>query len=169
MEDQITTGEVAKKWGLIYGLISVIVNLTPVILEMQVSWIQIVNIVVAIVIYVLATKEFKEANGGFMSFGEGFKISIVASLIAGVLRSVINYVYVKFVDPSVTERIIAATNEAYRDQGMTEEQIQQANQFSEIFTKPEIGLILGIVVVLIGGLLWGAIVSAIIKNEKEDF
>ncbi len=169
MEEQITTGQVAKKWGLIYGLIGLIVNLTPVILEFQISWIQLVNIAIAIAIYVMATKEFKEMNGGFMSFGEGFKISVIAALIAGAIRSVVSYVYIKFIDPNVTERIIEATNQAYRNQGLTEEQIQQANQYSDIFTNPEIGLILGIVVVLIGGLLWGAIVSAIIKNEKEDF
>ena len=116
MEEQITTGQVSKKWGLIYGLLGTIIGLVPLILEMQAPWITIVNIALAIVMYLLAMKEFKTANGGYMTFGEGFRIAIVAALISGVIRCVINYVYVKFVDTDVMIRMQSAMEDVWRDQ-----------------------------------------------------
>lgn len=169
MENEISLGQYSKKWGLIYGLITTIIVIVPYILEVQATWTGFLPLVVAIVCYVLATKEFKRDNGGFMTFGEGFKICIVAALIAGVLRSVIQYVYVKFIDPGVTERITQAVEDEWRRQGMTEEQIQQMQGFSSGFSNPEITLVMGIVLVLLGGLIWGSIVSAINKNEAEEF
>lgn len=169
MEEEITTGQVAKKWGLIYGLITTLLTIIPLVLEKQFSWMSFVIIAVAIVSYVLATKEYKTANGGYMTFGEGFKISIIAALIAGVIRSVVNYVYIKFIDPGVTERMQQALEDTWREQGMSAEQIEQARSFSAGFSNPELGLIIGIVVVLLGGVIWGAIVSAINKNEAEEF
>lgn len=169
MENEISTGQYAKKWGLIYGLITLVIALVPLILEVQAQWTGFLLIVVAIVCYVMATKEFKRDNGGYMTFGEGFKICITAALIAGVVRSVVNYVYVKFIDPGVTERIAQAMQDAWRQQGMSEEQIEQMSGFSSGFSNPEIGLVVGIIIVLLGGLIWGSIVSAINKNEVDDF
>lgn len=169
MENEISTSQYGKKWGLIYGVITLAIVLIPVLLEIQSRWIGFLPIVVAIAVYIMATKEFKRDNGGFMTFGEGFRISMMAALIAGVLRNVVYYVYVKFVDPGVTERIAQAMQDAWREQGMSEEQIEQMSGFSAGFTNPEIGLVIGIVVVLLGGLIWGSIVSAIIKNEAEEF
>ncbi|OEJ99449.1 DUF4199 domain-containing protein [Roseivirga misakiensis] len=169
MEDQLTTGQVAKKWGLIYGLVATVINLIPLLLEVQPPWWQVVNVIVAIVIYALATKEFKTENGGYMSFGKGFKISMIAALIGGAIRNVVNYIYIKFIDPTVMERMQQAVVDSWRDQGMSEEQIEQMSGLSSGLSNPEIALILGYVVVLLGGLIWGAIVSAINKNEAEDF
>ncbi len=169
MESQVSTGDYAKKWGLIYGLISTIIVLVPLILEIQSTIAGFLPILVAIFCYVMATREFKRDNGGYMTFGEGFKIAMIAALIAGVVRSVINYVYVKFIDPGVSERISQAMEDGWREQGMSEEQIDQMQGFSAGFSNPEIGLIVGIVIVLLGGLIWGSIVSAINKNEAEEF
>jgi len=139
MENEISTGQYAKKWGLIYGVITLALALIPLLLEIQSQWLGLLNIVVAIVAYAMATKEFKRDNGGYMTFGEGFRICITAALIAGVLRSVISYVYVKFIDPEVTERIAQAMQDAWREQGLSEEQIAQSERFASGFTNPEIG------------------------------
>ncbi len=169
MEEQLTTGQVAKKWGLIYGLVATVINLVPLILEVQPGWWPVVNIVIAVVMFALATKEFKTDNGGYMTFGEGFKITMLAALIAGVIRNLVNYVYVKFIDDTVMERIQEAVVDAWREQGMSEEQIEQMSGFTAGISNPEITLVLGIVFVMLGGLIWGSIVSAVNKNEAEDF
>lgn len=169
MEEQITTGQVIKKWGIIYGAIGTVVNLVPMLMELQISWLQIVNIVIAIAMFILACKEFKTENGGLMSFGEGFRISLGAAAIAGVMRSVVSYVYLKFIDPEYIERMKQIMNDTWREQGMTEEQIEQSSRFMSGFSNPELGLILGVVVVVLGGLIWGAIVSAIMKNGEDEY
>lgn len=169
MEEQITTGQVSKKWGLIYGLIGTILGLVPIILEIQAPWMPIVNIAVAILIYVLAMKEFKTANGGYMTFGEGFRIAMVAALISGVMQNAITYVYTKFIDPEVMGRMQEGMQDAWRQQGMSDQEIEQAQSFTAGITNPEVVAVLGIILVILGGLIWGSIVAAVVKNEAEDF
>jgi len=169
MEEQLTIGQVAKKWGLIYGLISAVVNLIPLLIEQQASWMLVVNIIIAVAIYVMATKEYKADNGGFMTFGEGFKISMFAALIAGVIRPLINYVYIKFIDPTVTERMAQAAIDSMMQQGMSEQEIEQMSSFTSGISNPELGLVLGFVWIVLGALIWGSIVSAVNKNEAEEF
>ena len=169
MEEQLTTGQVIKKWGVIYGAIGTVVNVVPMLMELQISWMQIVNIAIAIAMFILACKEFKTENGGMMSFGEGFKISLGAAAIAGVMRSVVVYIYIKFIDPEYMERMKQILNDTWRAQGMTDEQIEQSSKFMAGMSNPEIGLILGIIVVALGGLIWGAIVSAIMKNGEDEY
>ena len=169
MDEQITTGQVAKKWGVIYGLITALLAIIPLILEQQATWLGFLNIVIAIAIYVFATREFKIANGGYMTFGEGFRISMVAALICAVIRNVVYYSYVKLLDPGITERMQGAMEDAWRDQGMSEEQIDSMQGFSAGFSSPEILVVMGIIFVMLGALIWGSIVSAVMKNEAEDF
>ncbi|NVK86465.1 MAG: DUF4199 domain-containing protein [Cytophagia bacterium] len=169
MENEISTGSYAKKWGLVYGLVTTLIVIIPLILESQSRWVGFLPVIVAIAVYVMATKEFKRDNGGYMTFGEGFRICMMTALIGGAIRSVINYVYIKFIDPGVTERMAQALEDAWRQQGMSEEQIDQMSGFSAGFSNPEIGLIVGIIIILLGGLIWGSIVSAINKNEAEEF
>ena len=169
MEEQITTGQVAKKWGLIYGLITALVSVIPLIIEFQSSWLGFLPIPIAIVVYILAMKEFKTANGGYMTFGEGFRIAMVTALIGAVLRYAVYYVYVKLVDPGVNERMQEVMKNQLRDQGRTEQEIEQMSGFMSGFSNPEVIVIMGIIFVILGGLVWGAIVSAVMKNEAEDF
>ncbi len=169
MDEQLTTGQVAKKWGLIYGLITALLTVVPLILEYQSNWLGLLNIPIAIAIYAFAAKEFKNENGGFMTFGEGFRISMVAALICAVLRNAIYYAYVKFIDPTVIERMSEVMQDTWRQQGMSEQEIEQMQGFSGAFSNPEVVAVMGIIFVIIGGLVWGSIVSAVVKNEAEDF
>ena len=169
MDEQLTTGQVAKKWGLIYGLITAIVALVPLIIEYQSSWLGFINIPIAITMYALAAREFKNENGGYMTFGEGFKISMVAALICAVLRNALYYAYVKLIDPTVIGRMQDAMQDAWRQQGMSEQEIEQAQGFTAGFSNPEVVAIMGVIFVILGGLVWGSIVSAVVKNDSEDF
>ena len=168
MEDQLTTGEVGKKYGLIYGLLAVLLAVVPMVLELQAPFLAFVPPIIAAVVYVIADKEFRTANGGFMTFGEGFKINIIAAAIAGTMRSVVTYVYVKFVDPTYNERMQEIALNSMRERGMSEEQIEQGMRFSGGMSNPELGILFGIIWALLGALIVGSIVSAIIKNENEE-
>ncbi|MFT7382392.1 MAG: hypothetical protein ACI9Z3_002286 [Roseivirga sp.] len=169
MEEQLTTGQVIKKWGVIYGAISAIVSLVPILLEYQSSWLFLISIALAIAMYILANKEFKTENGGLMSFGEGFKMSFGIAAIAGVIRGLVSYVYTKFIDPEYIERARQISIEQMRSQGLSEQQIEQSMSFTSALSNPEVGLVMGFVVILLGALIWGAIVSAIMKNGEDEY
>ena len=165
MEETITTGQIGKKYGLIYGLVGLLAAIVPMLLEVQSGMLIVVPTIIAIVIYVLADKEFREANGGYMSFGEGFRINITAAVIAGVIRSLGNYVYVKFIDPGYQERARQLAIDKLREQGMNEEQIEQAMRFGGGGMNQELAIVMGIIWAVLGALVVGSIVAAILKKR----
>lgn len=172
MEEQVTPGQVAKKYGLIYALVSTVINLIPMLTETAVSigfLLIFVNIVVAMVFFILAGREFKKLNGGYMTFGEGFKINMIAASIVAVVRSLVVYVYVKVIDTGYGERMADMMQEQWERSGMQEEQIEQMGGMMSGMTNPEITLFSGIITMMLGGLIWGAIASAITKSEEDEF
>jgi hypothetical protein len=169
MEDQMTTGQVIKKWGIIYGAVGTLFAMVPILLESQSGWFILINVIVAFAMYILAMKEFRTENGGLMAFGDGFKMAFGMAAIAGVMRGLVSYVYMKFIDPEYIERSQQITLDKLREQGMPEEQIQQSMSFTAGLSSPEVNVIVGFVAILLGALIWGAIVSAIMKNQEDEF
>lgn len=168
MEENITPIEIAKKYGIIYGLIGTLISVIPMVLEVQNNWVGLLATVTAIFIYIIATKEFRTNNGGFISFNEGFKITMIAAAIAGVIRGAVTYVYIKIIDPGFSERMREVMIETWQSQGMSEEQIEMSLRFAGGLSNPEVAALMGIVMALLGGLIFGSIVSAVIKNESEE-
>ena len=168
MEETITPIQIGKKYGIIYGLVGTLVTVIPMVLEVQIPGAFIIPIIIAAIIYVIADKEFRAANEGFMSFGEGFKINIIAAVIGGSIRGVVSYAYVKLVDPTYSERMLQIGMDNMREQGMTEVQIEQGQRIAKILLDPEWGLLIGVVLAVLGALIVGSIVAAVIKNESEE-
>jgi hypothetical protein len=168
MEENITTGQIGKKYGIIYGLIGTLIAVIPMVLEIQNNWIGMLGTVLAIIIYIIATKEFRADNGGFMSFNEGFKITMIAAAIAGVIRAAVTYIYIKVLDPGFSERMRETMIETWQSQGLSDEAIETSLRFAGGISNPEIAAMLGVGTALLGGLLWGSIVSAVNKNESEE-
>lgn len=169
MEERVTPVQTGLKYGLIYSLASTVINLIPLLSGTSkgtgvLSW--FFNVGVAFLFFILAGREFKKQNGGYISFGEGFKINMIAAAITAVVRSLIIYIYVKFIDDGYSERAMRTVEETWQQQGLTEEQIEQVRWLSEISTSPEIILISGFILVVLGGLVWGAISAAITKTEE---
>ncbi len=168
MEEITTTGQIGKKYGIIYGLIGTLISIIPMVLELQNQFLGLLSTIAAVIIYIIATKEFRTDNGGFMSFGEGFKITMIAAAIGGAIRAAVTYVYIKFLDPGFSERMRDAMIETWQRQGQSEEQIEASLRFAGGFSNPEVTALLGIGMALLGALILGSIVSAVIKNESEE-
>jgi len=172
MEENVTPGQIGLKYGIIYGLVSTVVNLIPILTETaaDISFtMNIVNIVIAFAIFIIAGRDFKKQNGGMMGFGEGFKINMIAASLTAVIRSIITYIYMKFIDPEYGSRMLRAMEEAWEESGMPADQLEQTKRFTSIFVNPEVGIALGVIMAILAGLIWGAISAAITKNEEDEF
>ena len=173
MEEQIKPIDVAKKYGLIYALVSVVINIIPLIVEntdQGISFlITLLNVVVAMVFFILAGREFKRNNGGYMTFGEAFRINMTAVTIMAVCRAGMTYLYIKVIDTTYSERIMTVMEDTWETQGMNEAQIDQAKSWASLFVNPEAMLFMALLVPILGGLIWGAIAAAIVKNDEDEF
>lgn len=174
MEEQLnkpSVMSVALKYGVIAGIISILVSLIRIIVfesnPMENDWkISLLGGVIGIVIIVLAHQEYKQDGDGYMSYGKGFGIGFLTTLFSFILSTIFLFFYLFVIDPALYEDIWVKAEDQMRDQGQSEEAI-------------ELGLNIGrkmmwIIVVLVG-IFMSAILSAVVSiftqknNPEADF
>lgn len=167
MEEQISSKQVAIKWGAVFGLAASIYTLGTAIARVQLPFIGLViSWGIIIGCFVMACREYKSGNEGTMSFGKGFGIVMLVSLIGGLIRSVIYYVYLTM-DADYIEYI--KEQQQNSPFGPPRDQAQDVSGLMEFFTSPEFMSGITFLMAIFGGLILGAIVAAIMKNEEEEF
>lgn len=168
MEEEISSGGIGRKYGLIFGLISGLIFVATSAGRIDLSFAGIlVTWGVVIGVFVFAVKEYRTANGGFISFGKGFGINMWVALIGGIVRSVIQYVYT-IVDPEYLD-YAKELRENSPFGGPPQDSNAEIPDWVEFFNTGEFIAIASFISAIFAGLIFGAIVSAIMKNEAEDF
>lgn len=164
---QIKPGQVGLRYGVIMALVSIVYSLIMSLVELQGNKVAgFVPFAVLIAIFILAHNYFKSNGNGFMSYGQGLGIASLITLINAVLSSIFTFIYITSVDDSI---IAQQREEALRNmekQGMSDQEIDQAMQFTDMFLSP-LGLTLGSLLSLIFfGILLALLVTAF--THKKD-
>ncbi len=172
-ERKPTTGKIALKYGLIFGVIGIIFTLMLYSQELHYQidlkrfFINIaLGLLFVVVGSILGMNEFKKGNNSYMSFGQGLKIGVGLSLISGIIAIIFSFVMTEVIDPDMQEKAINYATEMMQDAGMTEDQIdkQLAGQ-----KEPNIPLNIGIgliFAIFIGFI--GALIPAIVIKKQEE-
>jgi len=169
----ITTTNVGIRYGLITGLIWIVVDviMRATGLSFKYSVYLPVSLVVYIVGIVLAHRYFKQHNGGFMSFGQGVLITLVLALVSGFMAGIFNYLYLNFIDPDYAARA-RADAEAWMSTlpGMQEENLEKAMAgMSDEKLKSPMQILTTLGNNAIGGVIMGLIVSIFTKHKRPEF
>ncbi len=155
----ITTRSTGIRYGVINGVIGIAYFLVLTMAEIDMSkgfgrW---GGTIITIVIVFLAHKYFKENGDGYMSFGQGVGIGFWTGLVSAVISSLFTYIYAKFIDPSFISTIREKAIEDMEAKGQSQEQIDAAMKFVEMFTSAEailfMGLFFGVLIVVIVALI----------------
>jgi hypothetical protein len=158
------------RYGLLTGLVGIVISLVLNMSHLEQSPVKWLSVVVLIGGIILGQKAYKQANGLFMSYGEGLGVGVIVSGVSAVLSAVFSYIYVTFIDPEMTARILDKARADMEARGnMTDAQIDQAMHFTSMFVQGP--ALVG--VALVGGIVMGLLVSlitaAILKNPKPEF
>lgn len=172
MEEQnesVSVKQVAIKWGLISGIVSIVLFLAIYYAGMiGNTWVSVVGGVITIVLMVLAHKEFKELGNGFMSYSQGLGLGTLMVVISSAVSSLFTYVYVKFINLGYTQELLDLQRMNMEDQGLSDDQIDAAMGMTEKFMTPEIMFAMGIIVGILIGFILALIVSAITKKNDPS-
>jgi hypothetical protein len=166
----VTPTSVGLRFGLLTGLVSVIISFGIDALHMESSPIRYLTTAVLVVGIILAQRDFKRQNAGFMGYGQGLGIGTVLSAVVGVLSAAFTYVYTNFVDPEMMTRAMEKVRADMEAKGnMSDAQIDQAMAMSAKFTSGPILLVFVLIGSIVIGFIISLITSAIIKNAKPEF
>ncbi|GAB3891459.1 hypothetical protein GCM10028803_03290 [Larkinella knui] len=170
MEEKPSTARLALKWGLISGVIfmvyTTVINLTGQFSNTALPWL---SLLISIVLIVMAMREFRTLNGGFMSFGEGVSLGTLLSVISGLISITYNLIYTTFIDPTIRQQMLDNAREQMENRGMADEQIEQAMEFTEKIQSPGLQFLVGILFAAIFGVLISLIAAAFIRRNKPPF
>lgn len=171
MENQAKSKSFIINNGLILGVLGVLISVTLYAMGMHLDphWsIGIFQFILMIAIIVLGISQFKKANGGFLSWGEGVKIGVGIAILAALVSVIYNYIFSTFIEPDFMAQVMEVQNQKFLDQGMSQEQIEAANAMTEKFKSPLIASAFGIIASAIGGFIVSAIAAAIMKKSEEE-
>lgn len=166
----VTTTSVGLRYGLLTGLVSVILSFVLFVTHADQSPARWLGLVILIGAMVMAHKTYKQGNGGFMNYSEGLGIGAFMSGISGVISTAFSVLYMKFIDPEYMTRTMELTRTKMEEKGsMTDEQIDQALVMMQKFSSMGWMILFGVVGSVLGGLLIALIVSAFTKHSKPEF
>lgn len=169
--EKVSSARIALKWGLIYGIITILYTTIAYNTELwKNQFLGIgIGVVLSVLFLYLAMNEFKILNGGFMTFSQGLGVGMLTSATSGLLSMVYDFLYKKFIDPNVVDQQLEMAREQYESMGMAEEQIEAAIEKAASYTDSGLAFIFGMLFVLFFGLIISLIVAGFVKKDKPVF
>ena len=159
------TGPVALRYGIITALAvviySLIINIAGLSTSRALGWLVYLIIIAGIV---KASQEFRKSARGTMTFGEGFRIGAVISLITGAVSAVFTYIYLAFIDNSSIAIGLEKARESMENRGMNDEEIERTLAITSKFMTPPWISLIALIVTIVVGLIISAIIAAIMKK-----
>ncbi|ARS34215.1 DUF4199 domain-containing protein [Pontibacter actiniarum] len=169
-EKEPSVGSVALKWGFIFALVGVIFSLILMVSGLAENrWLSSLAYLILIAGIVVAMKNYKEQNYGYMSYGQGLGIGTIVSGVFGFLSGLFTWLYVEFVDTEYMGRVMEQQREEMIRQGLTDEQIDAGMAMAENFQGPVTMILGATIVTLIIGFILSLIISAVMKNKRPEF
>ena len=170
MEEQASTARVALKYGILTSVaIMVYTTILNVSGQSQNKWLAMLTYVIMIIGIVLALKEFREANKGFMTYGECLGLGSLVSAVLGLLSSMFAMIYIRFIDPTIITQTLEKARADMEARGLDDAQIDNYMEISQKFSSPGIMFAAGVFGYLFMGFIFSLIISAVLRREKPVF
>jgi hypothetical protein len=171
MENQVNSKSIILNYGLYLGVIGVIVHLalwaSGNIFELQMVN-TIISFLATIIFIVLGIKKFKEANGGFISWGQGVKVGMGIAMISAVIAVIYTLLFTNVIEPDFQQQAMDFQVKAWEDAGLTSDQIETFTESSENFQSPLIVSAMILAFSAFIGFVFSAIIAAIMKKSEEE-
>jgi hypothetical protein len=172
-----STARVALKYGLLTGMALVILymvmNLTGLAFTTN-KGISLFNslgswVVIPCIGLVLAMKDFKSQNSGYMSYGQGLGVGSLLGGVTGAVLAIFSTLYNSFIDPTAIPRALEIQRQALEEQNTIDDaQIDQAMVLAEKALSPGVAIPVTIVMMVFVCFIYSLILSAIVKKEQNE-
>lgn len=154
----------AKRYGLFLGIFSLLsgglfyaTGMTEAGENNPVQ--SVLSIAVMIVLFILAARDQKKRQGGYLSYGEGFKTMLGAGVISTLFSLIWVMILIYVLEPGYVDVILDNSYEQMMEQNpnMTDAEVEMALGMTEKFVSP--GWM--VIWILFGGILSSAFFAAL--------
>ena len=175
MEKQLDAKKIMLQNGILLGLVTILISVIGYVSGITLSGDSILQLLISvlgfaaiIVFIVLGIKKYRAGNGGFISLSQAIKIGLGVAVIGGVIAALYNVVFVEYIDPDFTEKILLLQKEKMleADPNLTQQQLDAGIGMARKFSTPWMQFAFSI----IGSLFFGFIITLIagLVMRKEE-
>jgi|TARA_R110002072_G_scaffold20671_19_gene74692 hypothetical protein len=171
MENQVSSKSTMLNYGLVLGVVSILINLVVYAMgkHLDQDWmVGAIAFIAMIVVIVLGIKNYKLANSNIISWGQAVKIGVGIAIVSAVIGIIYNLIFVNFIEPDFMAQMLEKQKLAWEEANMTTEQIEGAESMMKTFSSPAITSAIGIIAAAFFGFIISAIAGAIMKRTEED-
>lgn len=171
MESKASSKNVMLNYGLILGVVSILISVISYALGMHLErdWkFGVLGFVAMIVILSMAIKKFKTDNNNLLSFGQAVKVGMGVAIVSSVIVIIYNQIFINFIEPEMMNQLLEVEKAKWVEANMTSEQMEAAEDMFNLFSGAAISSAIAIVASAFFGFIISAIAGAIMKRSAED-
>ncbi|MCG9880616.1 MAG: DUF4199 domain-containing protein [Bacteroidia bacterium] len=164
--------QLVAKFGLIYTLLSVALNLLAFITGSQLSMKFVNSLLNFIVVFgsmyfgMLAIRN--EVTNGFASYGDCLKSGVQITVAASVLLTIYFYVFITFIDVDFIDNLMTESKKQLIESGATEDEIEQQMNAMSMVRSPWVLSIGGFLGNFFYGFVASLIIAFFVKRDDPD-
>lgn len=169
MNNVISPARTALKWGVILGIALIVYSLALYLTDsVGNSSLGFISFALSIAGLVLAMRDYRTLNGGYMSYGEGLSVGTLTSAVSGLLSAMFSVFYTTVIDTGAMTRMVERTREQLEDSGASDDVVEQQLSIIEMFQSPGLSFAFGVIGSVIFGLLLSLVISAIMRRNRAN-
>ncbi len=172
MEDnQLKTGKFALTYGLLLGAINIAFGLILYSMDMHYQGgipVMVVSILFMLSLIIVGIIQFRKANDGFMSFGQGLKVGVGICLVGGIVGLLFNQLMMGVIDPDTMAKAMEfQRGQLIETTKLTPQQIDAQMEMAKKFSTPAMQITFGLLFTIILGFLLSLIPALVLKKTKN--
>jgi len=156
------------KNGVLIGICGIVIGLLNYLFlgnGLVSGLMSLLSMAVYIIFMTRSGKEVRASDGGFISFGKAFKTVFLTGLIGAAIGLVWTFIQMTFITPDMMADVMAIQEEKMLEQGMSEEAIEGAQKWTNMFSSTSGMMMMGGAMIILG-LIPSLIVAAVIKRDR---
>ncbi|MDD7884864.1 DUF4199 domain-containing protein [Flavivirga sp. 57AJ16] len=165
----VTPGKFATNYGLILGLILILISIIMYFTGMQLEgeqWPMYLYYIIFPVVIIYAISQFKKNNLGLLSLSEALKVGLITAIISALIFAVYNIIFNYLIDPEFIGKMMEVTKDKMLENpNMTEEAANKAIEMMEKFSNPFLGSTIWVALSAVFGLIYSLIGGLVMKRE----
>jgi low temperature requirement protein LtrA len=163
---------IALFYGIVFALGNIVLTLVGFFLGFQTDkmaqgrWFGFLSFVVMIVVLWIGIRAAREeAKDKSLSYGRGVGIGTLIALYGGIIGAIYGFIHFTFINPNFADYVVDAARQQWIAKGMSDSQMDTAEKFTRMFTKPAISTVMGIIVTPIIGAVISLVLAAFLKRK----
>lgn len=169
-ENKISISRNAMNYGGMTGIALFLLFILSSILGTKVSGLmQIVSYSsLGLGIYI-GTKNYRDSElGGAITYGTALYAGFLISFFASIIIAFAVFLYIKFVDASIIDKIMEQTEQSMLDRGLSDDEVEKQMQAAQLFMNPTSMAFFSILGYTFFGTLIALVTSAFVKKQTPN-